>query len=312
MVRLDSAVASVLCEPLAAARSRVKDGQISLNGCVAHDPSCIVVGGADKVELAGQPRPLAIPRQPLFLMHKPMQRSCHRTSEPERDVYGLLPEGLGKVAARVGCFGRLDVDTTGLLLLGADGGLQSLLTLPAANCSKRYRAWVRNPRGLDSARFADGLVLPDAHKTRCAPATLEVGKIEEQQDGTEEAEVVLTVTEGCYHLVKRMVGACGGSVLRLHRETFCGLELPADIACGESRGINDAEWDSLATMVRALPIELRSAQARAGTAGGGRNLQRSAKRRRKEGGEAEGGAAPRESPPNTSLGEAEGGEVDNK
>jgi 16S rRNA pseudouridine516 synthase len=132
----------------------------------------------------------------------------------------------------VQCVGRLDQDTTGLLLLTDDGALLHRLTSPKHHVPKVYRATVKH--ALDDAQLRSlmqGVTLHDSPKpVRAAVA---------QARSTHELE--LTLTEGKYHQVKRMVAAVGNRVESLHRHAVGALTLPDDLAPGQWRWVDDVD-----------------------------------------------------------------------
>ena len=176
--------------------------------------------------------------------------------------------------------GRLDKYTTGLYLLGTDGGLQALLLHPATKLPKTYLAGLdpHYPLSEDAAaRFREGLVLANGH--RCDPSTLEVlerrgfadddGKINNPLLITADTNlpvtvppatlVRVTVAEGKYHQVKKMIGCCGGFVTSLHRESLGLLRLDTDeLPEGECRTLTLQE---LRLLKEGLPFRTRTAPA---------------------------------------------------
>jgi len=128
--------------------------------------------------------------------------------------------------------GRLDRDTTGLLLLTTDGQWAHRLMSPRHHCAKRYRVTTAEP--LDDAqltRLRDGVVLhDDPAPTRPAEAR-----------ALSDTELLLTISEGRYHQVKRMLAAVGNRVVALHREAVGHIELAPDLPAGAWRPLTDAE-----------------------------------------------------------------------
>eukprot|EP01052_Picozoa_sp_SAG31_P048663 SAG31_NODE_10288_length_1160_cov_1.448633_2_plen_296_part_01 len=176
-------------------------------------------------------------------------------ADSEPSVFDLIPPHLAHRS--IGPFGRLDKDTTGLLLLGSDGGLQTVLTHPASKVKKQYLATLRPGFELVSdaaSQIAAGLKLPDG--TQCAPAKLEVLEVFESEH---PAVVRLTLHEGFNHQVKRMIGALGGFVETLHREAIGPLCLPPDLASGCMREVS---LDELTKLAKLFPGD-RSAGTRA-------------------------------------------------
>ena len=128
--------------------------------------------------------------------------------------------------------GRLDADTTGLILITDDGQWSHQVTSPRKKCEKRYRVSLAEPITADDiALFAEGVQLKSETQP-CLPAKLEV---------LSESEVLLTISEGKYHQVKRMFAAVGNLVTKLHREKIGNVELDAELGLGESRFLTEQE-----------------------------------------------------------------------
>ena len=135
--------------------------------------------------------------------------------------------------------GRLDKDTEGLLLLTNDGELAHFLLSPKKHVKKTYYAEVVGVMDLeDIERFKLGIVLEDGYK--CLPAELQ---IIEQTDRT--SKVLITVEEGKFHQVKRMVLACGKEVNYLKRQSMASLKLDETLKSGEYRPLDKEELNQL-------------------------------------------------------------------
>jgi 16S rRNA pseudouridine516 synthase len=152
----------------------------------------------------------------VLLMHKPAGYVCSTRDVPPL-VYDLLPERFRKRIPVIAPVGRLDRDTTGLLLLTDDGALNHRLTTPKSHQTKTYRATLAHDlTGGEVATFVSGTLMLSTETTPLAPATLRIL-------GPREAE--LTVTEGRYHQVRRMFAAVGNHVNALHRSAIGDLTL---------------------------------------------------------------------------------------
>lgn len=165
------------------------------------------------------------------LLHKPAGTECSQKPSAHPSIYSLLPAPLrlrpNKGAIQgVQAVGRLDQDTTGLLLLSDDGQFIHRMSSPKKHVAKVYRVTCKHP--LDASqvqRLLDGVVLDDDPKPVKAAACEQV----------DEHVLDLTLTEGKYHQVKRMLAAVGNRVEGLHRWKMGELELPADLAPGQWR-----------------------------------------------------------------------------
>jgi len=227
---------------------RIRVGEITVAGQPCTEPKLQFVPGVEATALAACGTALIQPiEHQFYLMHKPEGVVCQRHPR-EANVYELIPEALRR--PDLGCVGRLDRDTTGALLLTTDGGVQSLLLHPSSRVWKMYPADLEPSSTLASdaaAKFSEGMVLEDG--TRCAPATLEI-LVEDDR------RVRVTLHEGFFHQVKRMLAHCGGVVSRLHRDTFGALTISngsgSDVLPGEMRLLTLAELQALTEM---LPVD---------------------------------------------------------
>ncbi|MDR0530683.1 MAG: 16S rRNA pseudouridine(516) synthase [Oscillospiraceae bacterium] len=235
-VRIDALLASRGFGSRKEVLALIKSGAVTINGQRAlkggqkfNDESAAVTINGTAVDL----------REHAYLMlHKPKGCVCAARDPRAETVMALIPEPL----RRRGLFpaGRLDKDTTGLLLITDDGALAHRLLSPRRHVEKVYLAALKLPaREEDAAAFAAGMRLP-AQEGRppedCLPARLEL------LPGN-RARVVLH--EGKYHQVKRMFRALGNEVTQLHRERFGPLALDESLAAGECRALTEAEIAAL-------------------------------------------------------------------
>jgi 16S rRNA pseudouridine516 synthase len=193
-------------------RGMIRDGRVTaVDGSklapdthVAHDQ--ILVDGA----------PLDPPAGLVLMLNKPVDCTCS-TQDPGRVVYDLLPERFRRRSPIVAPVGRLDRDTSGLLLLTDDGALLHRITSPRSRIAKVYEVTLARPlTGDEAAIFAAGTLVLRSETTPLAPATLAaIG----------ERRARLTIVEGRYHQVKRMFAAVGNHVENLHRAALGGLTL---------------------------------------------------------------------------------------
>ena len=162
----------------------------------------------------------------VILMNKPLGMTCSHKEEG-RLVYDLLPRRWTRRDPAISTIGRLDKQTSGLLVLTDDGDLLHRVISPKRHVKKTYRARLaRALEGGEGDLFASGQMMLKGEDKPLAPATLEV------LQGT---DVRLTVTEGRYHQVRRMFAAIGNHVEDLHREGLGGLTLPDDLGPGQWR-----------------------------------------------------------------------------
>jgi len=172
-----------------------------------------------------------------LMMHKPVSVECSQRPAAHPSVYSLLPAPLRDRPVRgagrgVQAVGRLDQDTTGLLLFSDDGQFLHRMASPKKHIPKVYRVSTKHPiREEQRTRLLEGVVLDDD------PAPVSAGACVIRGD----RELDLTLTQGKYHQVKRMLAAVGNRVERLHRWRIGGLELPEDLAPGQWRWLSATE-----------------------------------------------------------------------
>ena len=160
--------------------------------------------------------PLDPPAPFTLMLHKPIGYTCS-TTDPGEVVYDLFPLRFRLRSPMLATVGRLDRDTSGLLLMTDDGKLLHRIIHPKAKLPKVYEATLaRDLRGDEAAIFASGTLMLDSEKTPLAPAGLEV---------ISPRHARLTIIEGRYHQVRRMFAAVGNHVEALHRSQIGGLTL---------------------------------------------------------------------------------------
>ncbi|MEO6799221.1 MAG: pseudouridine synthase [Rhodanobacter sp.] len=160
--------------------------------------------------------PLDLPSGLVLMMNKPLGVTCSR-KDPARVVYDLLPPRYSVRSPALSTVGRLDRDTTGLLLFTDDGALLHRIISPKAQVAKVYEATLaQDLRGDEALLFASGTLMLESEKEPLAPAVLDV---------LAPRHARLTVTEGRYHQVRRMFAAAGNHVETLQRVSVGGLAL---------------------------------------------------------------------------------------
>jgi 16S rRNA pseudouridine516 synthase len=161
-----------------------------------------------------------------LMLHKPIGVTCsHKEAGPL--VYDLLPPRWRRREPAISTVGRLDKETSGLLLLTDDGALLHRIISPRQHVPKRYHAILARPLvGNEAVRFASGGLMLEGEEKPLAPAVFEP---------ISPTEAYLTVTEGRYHQVRRMFAAVGNHVEALHRDRIGALDLPEDLEPGSYR-----------------------------------------------------------------------------
>lgn len=172
----------------------------------------------------------------VIMLNKPLGYVCSTKDDVNPLIYDLLPSRFRFRSPVMAPVGRLDRDTSGLLLVTDDGQLNHRLTSPRTHLAKVYEARLASDlRGDEAAVFASGTLMLDSETTPLAPATL---------DMLDARHARLTLTEGRYHQARRMFAAVGNRVLALHRSALGPLSL-ADLPAGEWRLLTSEERASL-------------------------------------------------------------------
>jgi 16S rRNA pseudouridine516 synthase len=168
----------------------------------------------------------------VILLHKPLGMTCsHKEAGPL--VYDLMPARWRRRDPALSTIGRLDKETSGLLLITDDGDLLHRVISPKRHVTKTYRAILARPlTGAEGDLFASGTLMLEGEDKPLAPAALRV---------VSPTEALLSVTEGRYHQVRRMFAATGNHVVQLHREALGCLSLPGGMAPGQWRLMRDDE-----------------------------------------------------------------------
>ncbi len=218
----------------------VEQGFVTVQGDPCADPYADFEPAGLRFSVQG--RDWVFHEKAYLALHKPAGYECSQKPGAWPSVYTLLPAPLRQRPQRQGqpgvqAIGRLDQDTTGLLLLSDDGAFIHRMGSPRRHVPKVYQITARHP--LDAAmvrRLLEGVVLDDDPRPVRAAAC----------EVTGEHGLRLTLTEGKYHQVKRMVAAVGNRVEQLHRSRIGGFELPPDLRPGQWRWLGAEELALLA------------------------------------------------------------------
>lgn len=210
-MRLDKLLSHLNCGSRKEVQSFIRAGRVAVNGTAERDPAAKVDPDADRVSLDGREQTYRAQR--YYMLNKPAGVITASRDERHGTVLELFPESLRRGLFAVG---RLDKDTEGLLLVTDDGALSHALMSPSRHVSKVYEAEL------------DGTV--------CRPALLEL---------LPDGRVRVTLHEGKYHQVKRMIAACGATVTFLKRVQLGGVRLDESLAPGEFRELTEEELGAL-------------------------------------------------------------------
>lgn len=223
-----------LCDSLGVTRKEatqiLKSKTVTVNdvmqksGATKVTEECVVEWQGNELRVQG-------PR--YIMVYKPEGFVCSHEDSSNRTVFDLLDE---IKMDKLHFAGRLDVDTTGLVLVTDDGQWSHRITSPKHKCEKLYRVWLVDPVEDDYVeKFKEGIQLK-SEDGLTLPAHLEVRA---------EREVLLTIHEGKYHQVKRMFAALGNKVEALHRERIGEIEMDESLDLGEYRYLTQEEIDSI-------------------------------------------------------------------
>ncbi len=213
MRRLDQLLASLGHGSRREVRALIAHGQVTVCGAVARESDAKV--DAHHVLVSGEP--LEAPDGLLAMLHKPVGYVCTHADGEGPTIYELLPARWSRRNPPVTSVGRLDKDTSGLILITDLGEWVQKWTSPKADIEKVYEATVDKPLPEDLIGvFARGELLLRGEEKPCLPAKLKI---------IDERFARLTITEGRYHQVRRMFASQGLHVEKLHRAKFGAYEL---------------------------------------------------------------------------------------
>lgn len=229
-MRLDKYISSVTDLSRMQVKRALKSAGVTVNGVATNDQK-FMVKADDEVVFNGELLREAKPR--YFMLNKPEGYVCATKDKTNMTVLELLEEdNLETLHAA----GRLDIDTTGLVLITDDGQWSHRVTSPKKDCKKVYYIETIEPIEEKTAElFREGVMLKGEMRPTL-PAELVM---------VHEQAARLTISEGKYHQVKRMFAVAGNKVELLHRERIGGIELDEDLEPGEYRALTDSEISSL-------------------------------------------------------------------
>jgi len=229
-MRLDKYIAQTTDLSRALVKLALRNKRVMVNGEQAKDAS-LHIAPTDTVQLDGEALSPVGPR--YFMLHKPLGYICATIDEDHPTVLELLDEPNKKI---LHIAGRLDIDTTGLVLITDDGQWNHRVTSPRHECQKTYYVTLANELVSDAEEKLQAGLLLNSEKHLTKPATLE---------RLYSNEVRLTISEGKYHQVKRMFAALDNRVTELHRERIGDIVLDNSLAVGEYRRLTEAEIQSI-------------------------------------------------------------------
>ncbi|KKC99739.1 16S rRNA pseudouridine(516) synthase RsuA [Photobacterium halotolerans] len=225
-MRLDKFLCTALGITRKEAGKILKEKRVEVNGEIVKNGALKITDGCD-VEFDGNSLHMTGPK--YFMLNKPQGYVCSHVDDFNPTVFVLLDEVSPE---KLHVAGRLDADTTGLVLLTDDGQWSHRITSPRHVCEKVYYVETADPIPASAINeFAEGVQLR-GEKELTRPAKLEI---------LEECAALITISEGKYHQVKRMFAAIGNKVVALHREQVGAVVLDENLEPGEYRPLTEEE-----------------------------------------------------------------------
>jgi 16S rRNA pseudouridine516 synthase len=237
MARLDRLLANLGYGSRKDVQALIAAGKVVLDDKVLKDAGAKVAVDATLPERMTIRGVAVDPPAPLvLLMHKPLGVTCSHKEDGQK-IYDLLPRRWQIRDPGLSTVGRLDKDTSGLILITDDGDFLHRVISPKRHVPKTYLATLDRPlAGSEGEVFAAGTLMLDGEEKPLLPAQLDV---------VDAKTARLTITEGRYHQVRRMFAAVGNHVVTLHRERIGGLALPPDLDPGQYRILPTAEAEGV-------------------------------------------------------------------
>lgn len=240
-MRLDKYLVSCAVGSRTEVKNFLKSGRVTVNGKKEKSAKLQINEETDEICFDGQK--LTYEEFVYYMMNKP-QGVISATEDPKHKTVLDLLDDYAR-AKEVFPVGRLDIDTHGLLLLTNDGKLAHALLSPKRHVNKTYLAQVDGIMTQEDVEtFAQGIPLKDF---TCQPAKLELVSIDREKN---QSLVRVTIAEGKFHQVKRMVAYCGKEVVNLKRLTMGTLALDENLKRGEWRRLTKEELENLLESVR--------------------------------------------------------------
>ena len=231
MQRLDKIISSQFNISRSIARTEIRRGKVTVNGEVVRDPSLQFSPEVQEISYRGQT--LNYKKFIYIMMNKPKGVLSASSDKSRETVVDLLPDSLKR--NNLFPVGRLDKDTTGLLIITDDGDFAHKVLSPKKNVYKTYIAHLDGDVTDEMTEiFKNGVTLADGQICKSA----ELKRISRNV-------AQIKIPEGKYHQIKRMFGTVGLGVNELHRKSVGALVLPQDLTFGESRELNMNEVESI-------------------------------------------------------------------
>ena len=229
-MRLDKYISNATDLSRTDVKKLIKSGLVSIDDELAISGSQKVT---DEQDIAIEGSTIKLMATRYFMMNKPAGVVSATKDHTNLTALDLIYEHRND---QLQIAGRLDIDTTGLLLITDDGQWNHIVTSPRTDCKKVYLVELENPVGKDYQRKLEAGIALDGEKRRCLPASMEV---------IDDHHIRLCISEGKYHQVKRMMTSLGNHVVSLHRLQIGGIELDPNLEPGDYRPLTEVEIASI-------------------------------------------------------------------
>lgn len=229
-MRLDKYISNATDLSRTDVKKLIKSGLVSIDDELATSGSQKVT---DEQDIAIEGSTIQLMATRYFMMNKPAGVVSATKDHTNPTALDLIYEHRND---QLQIAGRLDIDTTGLLLITDDGQWNHIVTSPRTDCKKVYLVELENPVGKDYQRKLETGIALEGEKRRCLPASMEV---------IDDHHIRLCISEGKYHQVKRMMTSLGNHVVSLHRLQIGGIELDSNLEPGDYRPLTEEEIASI-------------------------------------------------------------------
>ena len=229
-LRLDKYISNATDLSRTDVKKLIKAGQVSIDEEIAASGSQ-KISSEQIISIEGSTIQLLNNR--YFMMNKPIGVVSATKDHSNPTAIDLIYEHRNQ---QLQIAGRLDIDTTGLLLITDDGQWNHIVTSPRTDCKKIYLVELQNPVGKDYQKKLEAGIALEGEKRRCLPASMEV---------IDDHHIRLSISEGKYHQVKRMITSLGNQVVSLHRLQIGGIELDPELGPGDYRPLTEDEIASI-------------------------------------------------------------------
>ena len=228
-MRIDKFLSNMGCGSRKEIKSYIKKGLVKVNGYILKSASTHIDENLDEVFLNG--KQVFYEEHVYYLMNKPKNTICANEDGFHKTVFSIMNKD--DIRKDIHTVGRLDIDTTGLLIITNDGGFTHKVLSPKSNIYKKYLAIIEGKLFENAKEILKEGIFLEEENIITKPAILDI---------IDENKVELSICEGKFHQVKRMIKSVGGEVIELKRLSIGGLELKKDLKEGEYIKVTKEEF----------------------------------------------------------------------